>query len=104
MANPNPYQAREARWRRSGRAGNEKALQKKLWDFITLAENRVMLDPDADPDLVLKALHGMAQIAGQYLKTIEQVDLRARVEALEARRDPGVSPQVTERAPPDALL
>ena len=86
MANPNPYQAREARWRRSGRAGGEKALQKKLWDFITAAEERVILDPDADRELVLKALHGMAQIAGQYLKTLEQIDLRARVEALEAAR------------------
>lgn len=89
MANPNPYQARETRQRKRVRPGNEKALQRKLWEFIRAAEERVVLDPSADPELVLKALHGIAQIAGQYLKTIEQIDLRARVEALEAARDKG---------------
>lgn len=85
MTKPNPSSARDTVKRRL-RPGGEKALQKKLWEFIRAAEERVILDPDADPELVLKALHGMAQIAGQYLKTLEQLDVRARVEALEASR------------------
>lgn len=82
MANPSPHKARQARKRRS-KPGNLEALKRDLWHVLQAAL-RVLDAPDTTPELTLRAVHAMAQAAGQYARLIEVGELEARLAALES--------------------
>ena len=65
--------------------GDLQALRRKLWQAILEAE-RVLLTND-DDEVVLRAVHALAQATGHYAKLIEAGDLAARVQALEQALD-----------------
>jgi hypothetical protein len=59
-------------------------LQRVLWRTILQVEALLDVRPYA-PELVLKAAHALAQLAGPYTRLLETADLEARLTALEQR-------------------
>ncbi len=80
MPNPNPHQARTARKRKS-KPKDLKAVAAIVWDALETA--RALLENE-DPQMQLKACHGVFQGAAAYAKVYEVGELEARLEALEA--------------------
>jgi hypothetical protein len=63
--------------------GDLAALRRKLWQAI-LESERVLLTNE-DDEVVLRAVHALAQAAGHYARLIEIADMEARLKAVEAR-------------------
>lgn len=82
MPNRNPWQGRLSKKRRR-KAGDLEQLQKVLWSAIMSAE--ATLYGAVDAELVLKAVHAIAQASSQYAKLLEVGELEARLSALEER-------------------
>ena len=80
MPNRNPWQARHAK-KKIRKPGTVLDLQRKLWRALCEAE--LILDEADDPELVLKAVHAMSQVSGQYLKLVEASDVDRRISAIE---------------------
>ena len=86
MANPNPVAARLAQ-RRARQPGNLADVLKVLWTALHDAE-QLMYAAD-DPELRLRCIHAVSQVAGQYSKLLEIGELEARLAALEAAQRGG---------------
>ena len=84
MATTNAKPAR----RRRPKPGDIAALRRVLWEVLNRAE-ALVIDPDADDDTVLKAVSAVSTCAGVYLRALDQHDIVARLEALEARVNGG---------------
>jgi hypothetical protein len=82
MPNPNPWRARQEK-KRIRKPRNLAALQLKVWRALCEAEG--VLEGAEDSELKLKAIHGISQCAGQYVRLWEAGELEARVLALEQR-------------------
>jgi hypothetical protein len=55
-----------------------------MWWAILRAEE-VLDTVEASPELRLRAVHALSQVAGSYARLLETSDLEARLTALEAR-------------------
>jgi hypothetical protein len=64
------------------RAGNIQALKVEVWSAIRAA-SAVIADPEADPDLKLKAASTLATAGGVYLRILEGSETETRVAAME---------------------
>ena len=67
---------------RRRKAGDLGALKRVLWGALVAAED-VMLDPEASRSDTLRACHAIATVGGAYAKVHEQVEVLARLEAVE---------------------
>jgi phage terminase large subunit-like protein len=81
VSNPNPdaLKARQAKKRKS-KPKDLKAVAAIVWDALETA--RALLENE-DPQMQLKACHGVFQGATAYAKVYEVGELEARLEALE---------------------
>ena len=64
------------------RAGNIQALKVEVWGAIRAA-SAVITDPDADPELKLKAASTLATAGGVYLRILEGSETETRVADME---------------------
>ena len=87
MANPNPYQARQAK-RRRGRPGNLSQVLRIVWAALLEADG-VLQRADDDAEVILKAVHAVSQCAGQYAKLLEVGEWEARLTQVEAELQKG---------------
>lgn len=78
MPNPNPYQARKARAETRARA-----LEPVLEAVLEAVEKARELLYHEDPNVVLRAVHGVSQASASASKVFETTVLAERVEALE---------------------
>jgi hypothetical protein len=62
--------------------GDREALRARLWDAVEAAH---ALLRSRKPDVKLRAVHATSQAASAYAKLLDDGDLEARLEALEAR-------------------
>jgi hypothetical protein len=65
-----------------GKAGDLAALRKRLW-FGVLRASDILEDPEASPELALKACHALGQLGGCYANLLKTSELEARLTALE---------------------
>lgn len=78
MANPNPYQARQAR------AAKRSRVLEPVFEAVLEAVNRSReLLHHEDPSIALRAVHGVSQAAASAAKVYEANELASRIEALE---------------------
>jgi hypothetical protein len=80
--NNDPYKARIGK-RRRGKPGNLLDVQRELWHALQKALE--VLDEALEPELILKGVHAVSQVSGQYAKLLEIGELEARVQSLEAQ-------------------
>ena len=78
MPNPNPYQARKARAEKRAHS-----LQPVLEAVLEAVEKARELLYHEDPNIVLRAVHGVSQASASASKVFETTVLLERVEALE---------------------
>ncbi len=64
------------------RAGNIQALKVELWGAIRAA-SAVITDPEADPEVKLKAASTLATAGGVYLRILEGSETEAKVTDME---------------------
>jgi hypothetical protein len=64
------------------RAGNIQALKVEVWGAIRAA-SAVITDPEADPELKLKAASTLATAGGVYLRILEGSETETRVAEME---------------------
>lgn len=83
MPNPSPHHARMAKKRR-GKPGDLPAVKRELWHALQRAVQVLDGAPEANPELILKAVHAVSQVCGQYMKLLEIGELESRFAALEA--------------------
>jgi len=84
MANPNPYQARLARYRAERADPLEFFEVRQMLSGGLREVEAVMLQaPEDNPELKLKAAHALSQLAGQYTKLSEVGTLDDRMNAME---------------------
>lgn len=82
MVNPTPYVARLAK-RRAHKPGTLDDVRKVLWTALHDAET--LMYEATDPELRLRCVHAVSQVAGQYSKLLETAEIAARLEAVEAK-------------------
>ena len=87
MANPSPYQARQAK-RRRGKPGNLAAVLRIVWAALLEADG-VLQRADGDAEVILKAVHAISQCAGQYAKLLEVGEWESRLAQVEAELQKG---------------
>jgi hypothetical protein len=80
MANPNPYQARQARSER-----RNKVLEPIFEAVVEAVTKARELLQHEDPHVALRAVHGVSQAAASAAKIYESTELASRLEALESR-------------------
>ena len=71
--------------RKRGKTGDINDLRRKMWRMLEKA--RTVSETSEDESLQLKAVSVYSTAAAVYQKTLEQVDLKERVEALETEVD-----------------
>jgi hypothetical protein len=74
--------ATKFRNKRRKKPGDLSSLRRSIWAAILTAEE--LCDNDS-PEIQLRALNSIAQLAGAYLRTLEADDLEKRIVALESR-------------------
>lgn len=82
MANPNPWQARQARAQ-----SRTKILQPVFEAVLEAVDRARQLLQHEDPAVALRAVHGVSQAAASAAKVYEANELASRVEALEGGAD-----------------
>lgn len=87
MANANPHQARAAKKRiAADKAGSTDELRVLVWKAIRAA-SEIVADADVDAGTRLRAVHGVTQSAGAYVKLVEATEFECRLRALEEARE-----------------
>jgi len=82
-ADTKTHKARSAKKRRRIRKmGDLTDARRKLWQAITSTED-VLLDPQTDAIMLLKAVHAITSASTAYAKLIEVGELEARLAELE---------------------
>ena len=86
--NTRAHVARQAKKRRRIRKiGDLTDARRKMWQAITSAED-VLMDPQTDDQLLLKAVHAMTQAVQAYAKLVEVGELEEQLSELEANMTP----------------
>jgi hypothetical protein len=81
MPNRSPHKARLSK-RVRGKPGSLQDVQRLLWYGIL--RTKQTLDGARKPANVLKAVHCLSQVSGQYAKLLEIGELEARLAVVEA--------------------
>lgn len=76
---------KKAKRGRTAKPGTVTDLRRRLWQAVEAATD-IVTDPEADAALRLRAVHGLTQASGSYLKLVEADEFEARLAALEARQ------------------
>ena len=71
--------------RKRGKTGDISDLRRKMWRMLEKA--RTISETSEDEGMQLRAVSAYSTTAAIYLKALEQVDLKERVEALETEVD-----------------
>lgn len=66
--------------KRRRKPGDLSSLRRSIWAGLLTAEE---LCDNENPEIQLRALNAISQLAGAYLRTIEQADFEQRITALE---------------------
>ena len=71
--------------KRKKNLGSVADVRRRLWQAVEAAAE-IVSDPASDAGLRLRAVHGLTQASGSYLKLVEADEFEARLAALEAQQ------------------
>lgn len=74
------------RRRRRRKAGDTAALRRVMWETILRTEE-ILIDPDATPEVVLRAANAIATLGGAYSNVTKAHEFEARLAELERRAE-----------------